>query len=38
MIPSIEQICNDLKAGKITLPDAIMLLQEHEKLQGKDDN
>ncbi len=31
MIPSIEQICEDLIAGTITLEQAIAWLQEHQK-------
>ena len=33
MIPTIEQICNDLMAGTISLQDAIKWLKEHARLQ-----
>lgn len=32
MIPTIEQICDDLKARLITLEDALHWLEEHRKL------
>ncbi len=36
MIPTIEQICDDLKAGNITLEQAVNWLIEHERLEEED--
>lgn len=36
MIPTIEQICDDLKHGAITLTQAIRWLEEHKRMQEEE--